>query len=201
MLDSNKIAIIILAAGESSRMHHLKQLLPWGETTLLGNAINMATASEADIVCVVLGAEANNIQSNIKSSKIEWILNKNWKEGMGSSIACAMNHVLTSEIKFDGVLLMLCDQPLVNSGYLNKIIDTFKKSDKGILATTYENSMGVPVLFHNRYFTELSKLSSKSGAKKVISSNPNDVIPFFAEGMKIDLDTKEEYEQALKLNT
>ncbi|NNL09848.1 MAG: NTP transferase domain-containing protein, partial [Croceitalea sp.] len=36
--DSKNIAILILAAGAATRMGKAKQLLPWGKTTLLGNA-------------------------------------------------------------------------------------------------------------------------------------------------------------------
>ncbi|WP_041632840.1 nucleotidyltransferase family protein [Maribacter sp. HTCC2170] len=198
MADSHKIAITILAAGESSRMHELKQLLPWGDTTLLGNAINVAGECEADIIYVVLGAKAAEVQARNEGIGAEWVLNKTWEEGMGSSIACAMNHILISGKKFDGVLFMLCDQPFISAEHLNRIIDIFRNSDKGIIGTTHANSIGVPVLFHNKYFEELSKLEGKTGAKKLISSNPDDVIQLFAEGMGIDLDTKEEYEQALK---
>ena len=57
MAETENIAVVILAAGESSRMQQSKQLLPWGTSTLLGNAINEALESNSEKVYVVLGAK------------------------------------------------------------------------------------------------------------------------------------------------
>ena len=37
-----KIAILIMGAGTSSRMKAIKQLLPWGDSTFIGNALKNA---------------------------------------------------------------------------------------------------------------------------------------------------------------
>ncbi len=57
MAETENIAVVILAAGESSRMKQAKQLLPWGTSTLLGNAIKEALESNSEKVYVVLGAK------------------------------------------------------------------------------------------------------------------------------------------------
>ena len=198
MAETDNIAVVILAAGESSRMKQAKQLLPWGKTTLLGKAIKEALQSNSEKVYVVLGAKATTIQMQFKSTDVNWILNKNWKKGMGSSISCAINYLLQSNMNYDGILIMLCDQPLIDADYINKMIATFKRSNKGIVATVYEHSNGVPVLFDKKFLEDLSNLEGNIGAKEIITANSNGVIAINPYGKEKDLDTLEEYQQALK---
>ena len=198
MAETDNIAVVILAAGESSRMKQAKQLLPWGTTTLLGKAIEEALQSNSKKVYVVLGAKAETIQMQFKSTEVSWILNKNWKKGMGSSISCAINYLVHLKTNYDGILIMLCDQPLIDADYINKMIATFKRSNKRIVATAYKHSNGVPVLFDKKYLEDLSNLEGNIGAKQIIAANSNGVIAINPNGKEKDLDTMEEYQQALK---
>jgi len=198
MAETENIAVVILAAGESSRMKQAKQLLPWGTSTLLGKAIKEAVQSNSKKVYVVLGAKAETIQMQCNSTDVTWVLNKNWKKGMGSSISCAINYLMHLNTNYDGFFIMLCDQPLIDAGYINKMISTFMKSNKGIVATAYKHSNGVPVLFDKKYLKDLSNLEGNIGAKEVIAANSNDFIAMNPNGKEKDLDTMEEYQQALK---
>jgi len=198
MAETQKIAVVILAAGESSRMRQAKQLLPWGKSTLLGNAIKEAVQSNSEKVYVVLGAKAETIQKQFNATEATWILNKNWKKGMGSSISCAINYILQSNMNYDGILMMLCDQPLIDADYINKMISTFERSNKGIVATAYKHSEGVPVLFDKKYLEDLSNLEGSIGAKQIIADNSKSVVAINPNGKEKDLDTMEAYKQALK---
>ena len=198
MAETENIAVVILAAGESSRMHQAKQLLPWGTSTLLGKAIKEALQSNSTKVCVVLGAKAETIQMHFTATEVTWILNKNWKNGMGSSISCAINYLVNLKTDNKGILIMLCDQPLIDADYINKMISTFKRSNKGIVATAYKHSNGVPVLFDKKYLDDLSNLEGNMGAKQLIGDNSKDVVAISPNGKEKDLDTLEEYQQALK---
>jgi len=85
---NKNITILILAAGASSRMGEAKQLLPWRDTTLLGNAISTAKTSRANEVLIVLGANADTIKAEVISKNITFLENKLWNLGLGSSISC-----------------------------------------------------------------------------------------------------------------
>ena len=198
MAETENIAVVILAAGESSRMQQAKQLLPWGTSTLLGKAIMEAKQSNSVKVFVVLGAKAETIQMQFNASDITWVLNKNWKKGIGSSISCAINYLIHLKTDYAGILIMLCDQPLIDADYINKMISAFKRSNKGIVATAYKHSNGVPVLFDKKYLEDLSNLEGNRGAKEIIAANSNNVIAINPNGKEKDLDTMEEYQQALK---
>lgn len=190
------IAIIILAAGASSRMDETKQLLPWKDTTLLGNAIRKAKDSNAKSVIVVLGAHAESIRKKIQD-EVEIVENTSWASGLGSSIACGTEFLLKSENKTNGLLIMLADQPLIDTRYLNSMMAAFSPEQE-IIATAYNNRAGVPALFSASYFGKLTKLKDDFGAKKIIDSNDSDVLVLNPGNKTADIDTKSDYENIIK---
>ena len=197
----SNIAVVILAAGDSSRMQRTKQLLPWGDSTLLGTAINAGLESNCEKVFVVLGSEAESIKSRHSDSQVHWLLNTKWKGGMGTSINCAVKHILGSDLIYEGILVMLCDQPYVDAKYLRGMIEVFENSRKGIVATAYKKRSGVPVIFHRKYFNELAGLAGDTGARIIVAEHERDTITMVPNGKEKDLDTFEAYQQALKNTT
>ena len=66
-----------------------------------------------------------------------------------------------------------------------------------IIATHYEKTLGIPVLFSSSFFSELIELKGDKGAKKIINKYPELVKKIdFTQG-KIDLDTVEDYQQLI----
>lgn len=185
------LAIIVLAAGASTRLGQPKQLVHWQGKTLLTSICETALAIENSGVIVVLGAHNEAIWPTIEHLPVQIVINDKWNEGMGSSIACGMAH-LTPDT--DAVLLLLCDQPFVSQTLLKNLVDTWQMSAQPIVAAQYGDTLGVPALFDRRCFEELSKLTGQQGAKSLISAKPERVaaVPF-PEGV-IDLDTQADLE-------
>jgi len=190
------IAIIILAAGCSSRMGQAKQLLPWGHTTLIGHSIKQAVDSDARKIFVVLGANYDKIESAIKGLPIIIIKNKQWQQGMGTSISAAIKEI--KSLPLEGTLFMLADQPQVDVELLNNLIISFKNSTKPIIATSYKNGAGVPAVFGKRYFEQLAQLSGDEGAKHLIANNRSDTKIIMPPNSLVDLDKMEDYTKLLK---
>ncbi|TSD66822.1 nucleotidyltransferase family protein [Inquilinus sp. KBS0705] len=185
-------AIVILAAGSSSRMGLPKQNLVYKGQTLLQAAIKNAV-SVSENVLVVLGANRENIEHTITDQHVNIIYNPNWPEGMASSISLAIDHIQTAYLQITSVLFMLCDQPFADEKILKQLIDTASATDKGIVACTYYEAVGVPALFKQKYFPYLLALKGKDGAKKLFELHADDVetIPFPLGN--IDIDTAQDY--------
>ena len=196
-LKSN-ISILILAAGESKRMGCIKQLLPWGDSSLLGNAIQIALQSKIEKITIVLGANAAIIKRKTDLSQVVTVVNKRWKEGMGSSISYGVKEVLDKEKETNAILVLLADQPYVTSEHLNLLTTSFIHNGKGIIATSNTNGVGVPVLFDKAYFEALLQLEGEKGAKQIITSSLNDSIVLEATALTTDLDTYGAYEEAFR---
>lgn len=197
MNNKPKIAMLILAAGEAKRMQAIKQLLPWKNTTLLGNTIEQGLNTKANDVFVVLGANSEKIKESISNYDIQIIENKNWKLGLGSSISCAINCFKDKQLNYDALLISLADQPLIPSEYYNLLIDQFSTNKEKIITSNIKNKPSVPAIFDASYFEALSKLNEDKGAKKLLQSVPNDVLIINTDIKLIDVDTDESYKAIL----
>lgn len=199
MSQSSNITIAILAAGASTRMGSPKQLLKWGNITLLEHAIHTAKQSIASRIMVVLGANAKGIASEIKDASVSVVINDEWQQGLGKSIACASSFMMNSEEKSDGLLIMLADQPFVTTEYLNKMMQQFSTNEKDVIATAYNTKQkGVPVLFGKAYFKELSQITGDDGAKSVIKIYDDLVKTIVPDFENVDIDTKADFNRFLK---
>lgn len=197
----SNIALVIMAAGASSRMGQPKQLLNWGDNSLISHSIKTAQNTNSKDIIVVLGANFDTIIKNIKHYKITVLNNKAWELGLGESIACAANYVLNLKTNIDGLLLVLADQPLIDSKHLNKMIQSFEVNTNQIIATSYGKEVtGVPVLFDSLYFETLSKLTGDEGAKSILKKYQKKVIALELEFENLDIDSKEDYNNLHKNN-
>ena len=187
------IAIIILAAGASTRFGSAKQLVQIDGKSLLEIALSVASDVSSNIV-VVLGANASLIKNEIKNHHVFTIQNDNWEEGMSSSIRCGLSFLLKEKSFVDAAIIMVCDQPYVTSSLIKKMIATYQESKKLIVASAYNNTIGTPVLFDKLFFSPLLLLKGKNGAKKIVEENMDSAVTVSFPLGNIDIDTKEDYE-------
>lgn len=187
----------MLAAGSSIRLGKPKQLLQYRGMTLLKHAIQEAANTNADAVIVVLGKNADLLTKEIDNKKVHVVVNKEWQEGMASSVRSGLNTLLKVMSSADAVIIMVCDQPYISASVLNDLITTQQKTGKLIVTCDYGEAIGPPALFHKIYFSELMKLKGDAGARKIIQNHNDEVATVFFVKGSIDIDTKEDYE-ALK---
>ena len=190
-------AIIILAAGASTRMGKPKLLLTYGSHSFVRHAAAVAAASICRPILVVLGAYANQLVTEIDNLPVWPVINERWADGMGSSIQVgveALNRYDRVE-NIKAVVLMLCDQPYVTTDVINDLVTVYHSSGKGIIASEYGGTLGVPALFGREYVAELATMSGAAGAKHIIAAHASDVVPVpFPKGVT-DIDTAEDYRQ------
>jgi len=191
----NNIAIIILAAGSSSRLGRPKQLLELNGKTLLQKSIETALNVSINVT-VVLCANENLVRPTISGFPINIILNENWISGMSGSIQTGMSALKNNE--FQAVLIMLCDQPFINASILKGMIEVFEKNKFPIVASEYEKKVGVPAIFDASFFQKLKMLKGQKGAKKLLMNNLDKTKSFMFENGKIDIDTEEDWQKIKK---
>ncbi|WP_431241969.1 nucleotidyltransferase family protein [Flavobacterium sp. P21] len=164
--DQNRIGIVILAAGNSSRLGQPKQLLGYKDSTLLKNTIAEASlVSDAKII-VVTGANNQLIEEELDPSIIKVSFNPDWESGMSSSIVNGLKKILNLYPDCENCIFAVCDQPYVSSLVFENLIEEHHKTRKGITASAYSGTLGTPVLFNKKYFDELLELKGQEGAKK-----------------------------------
>ncbi len=187
------IQLLLLAAGASRRMGEPKQLLSWGNNSIIGHQIQTLLATNKS-VSVVLGAHSKEIILAIEKFPISIFINEHWENGMGSSISVGVQQLLAKDPTIDGILISLIDQPLITTDHFKKILSLFQANKKQIIVSNSKNGWsGAPVLFDKIYFNELLKLQGDEGAK-VVTGKYNDFVKLIDAGNKlIDIDTPDAY--------
>jgi molybdenum cofactor cytidylyltransferase len=189
------VAIVILAAGASTRMGTPKQLLPYRGRSLLGHITIEAIASVCEPIVVVLGASAQQIQHEVNQFPVQVVENSHWTKGMSASIQTGIQWLNALTDNIEAVVLTVCDQPFVSAQIINQLVEAYYYTGKPIIASEYSGTSGVPALFSHRFFLELTDLKETEGAKQIIKKYSHEVFSIpFPEGA-IDIDTPNEYEK------
>ncbi len=189
-------AIVVLAAGNSTRLGSPKQLLPYQGTTLLGYTLQQLTSLPSCRVFVVLGAFSEKIKKEITALNVEIVLNPGWNSGMGSSLSKAVSEI-QKRGDFDSVLVTLCDLPLLGTEFYTSLLKFHHSNRNRITRTSYPNTKGVPVIFKSSYFPELTQLQGDEGAKPLLKVHTNSIADFLWKEPFFDVDTPESYQELL----
>ena len=192
-----EIPILLLAAGGSTRMGQPKQLLPWGNQTLIEHQIEILQDT-GNPINVVIGSNSDLVIPVIEKCPVNILVNTNWANGMGSSISLGINQIIQKFPNAKGVMITLLDQPLITTAFFKKMVDAYQPSSQQILVSHSASGWtGVPVLFDALYFKDLTQLKNDEGARKIIKRNEEHVILLEGGEMLEDMDTPEKYLQLL----
>lgn len=190
---ANKISLLILAAGSSSRLGQSKQLIKINGEPLLRKTALTALATDSQSVTVVLGYNFKQHQQVIQDLNIDLLHHVDWQNGMGSSIKAGVSHILKTHGDTQAIIILVCDQPYLTTEHLNLLITTYKNSGASIVASAYASTAGVPALFSKNVFSELLTLKDNQGAKKVLEKHAESIIEIEFPSGEIDIDTPSDY--------
>lgn len=186
---SASIPAIILAAGASRRLGQPKQLVQYQGETLLARTIRIAGESGAAPVIVVFGAHHEQISSAISFDCARAIFNRNWEQGIASSIHAGLEGVERIAPASSGALILPCDQLRLSAGHLRALLSAFASlPEPSIAASTYADVLGIPAVFPRSTFPELMALQGDTGARALLLNPPCPVIKIPFDGGEIDID-------------
>jgi molybdenum cofactor cytidylyltransferase len=184
---------LVLAAGGSSRLGRPKQLLPYGETTLLGHVLDTARACPFDQRIVAVGGAADEVRAEVDLRGLAVVVNEAYGEGCSSSIAAALAAV---DPRCDVLVLMLGDQPGVSAASVEALL---AGRDAAPLAVCrYDDGRGHPIAFARSVFPALADLHGDKGVWRLLDERAGDVREVPVPGrIPLDVDTQEDYEAVL----
>lgn len=186
-------AIILLAAGNSSRMGEPKQLLEIGGKSLVYRAAETALQTGWHPVIMVTGAYPGEIEKALAGLELDLVNNPDWLSGMAGSIKTGLNRALQTDPNLEAAVLMVCDQPHVTPTLLQQLFLTRRVSGAPVVASAYGETLGTPALFDRAVFPQLLALEGEAGAKKLIRALGSRVAQVdFPQG-EIDIDTPADY--------
>lgn len=188
---TSNIAVLIMAAGASTRFGSPKQLAILQGQTLVQRCIDSASAMSPHSVSVVLGANHRQIEPEVSGAQI--IVNQDWQQGLGSSIACGVKYI---DRDADAVLVLLADQVQISADHIVVMAEAFVGNN--IVCATYCGSRGVPAIFPRSVFSQLQALTGDNGAKAVLHNPPISVVEIALPEAALDINRVEDLSQLLK---
>ena len=194
-----RVSAVVLAAGKAERMGRLKQLLPFGDRTVIEAVVHTLLATDVDEIVVVLGCRADDVRAALADLPIRCVVNPDYEVGMFSSVLCGLAHVETDS---GGLMLLLGDQPQMRVSVAQAVLDRFRSTDKGIVIPEAEGNRGHPVAIDiERYGEAIRALDGSEGLKPVVRGHSADTELVLVQDDAIlrDMDTPEDYERELRL--
>ncbi|MEM4310774.1 MAG: nucleotidyltransferase family protein [Nitrososphaerales archaeon] len=185
------ISAILLAAGEGKRMERIKPLVKIKGKPMIQIIFDKIKAAKVDEKIIVLGFMADTIINLFHFEDSKLIINKNFREGMGSSLALGIKALDSSS---SACLIFLADKPFVSIETINRIIDIYYEYGGEIIVPCYKGDFGHPVLFDRKYYSELAKLKGDIGAKELLNKYADRLLKLEVndKGILIDIDTEED---------
>lgn len=150
------LGLMILAAGGSRRFGSPKQLATVDGETLLTRAARTAAAFPGRAV-IVLGAHRADLD-------VETVINDEWERGIATSVHAGVRALAGA----DAIVIALMDQPAIGAAQLRSLIAKYEQTGAPIVAAAYDDTIGVPALFHRSMFNELLALQGDEGARKLL---------------------------------
>jgi molybdenum cofactor cytidylyltransferase len=186
------IEIIILAAGNSSRLGQAKQFVKIDKESLLHRQCKLALNFTENITCV-FGYQHQKMIDEIAHLPVNCIINEHWQQGLSSSIAKGVSSLATGT---QAVMLLLVDQWQLNEDDLLLFFKQWQIDPNHIhtaIGQSNEVSVsGPPVIFPQQCFVHLSQLKQGNGAKSVIEQHAKILRTIHMPAAFIDLDTPEQ---------
>jgi molybdenum cofactor cytidylyltransferase len=149
------------------------------------------------MILVILGYRADEIASRITMPPRSRIrVNRDFRKGMSSSVKCGITN---SPPDAEAFMILLGDQPLIDTNVINKLIDSYRAGKHGIMIPVYNGRRGHPVIFDARYREELLFIGDQ-GAREVVYKHAADIFEVQIDSPNIlaDMDTPQDYQEAKK---
>ena len=189
---------LVLAAGMARRMGSTKQLLPFGDRTILQTVVDTLLGADLAGVAVVLGHDVDAVRESLRGRSVLCCVNDAYREGMFSSVLCGLQYLPGDA---DAVLIALGDQPQIELQVVQAVVQAYRAGDRGIVIPISGGKRGHPVLINlSRYRDEILRLSGDEGLKPVMRGHPRDTLEVSVddEGILRDLDTLKDYRAELE---
>jgi molybdenum cofactor cytidylyltransferase len=180
---------IVLAAGASTRFGSAKQLVRIDGRPILHTAVANAVDIAGHATTVVLGSGAADLAGLLRHTPASVIVNRDWAEGMGSSIRCAVAKLPGS---CAGALILLADQVAVTRDDLLRLAAAWRRNPDSIVAASYAATAGVPAIFPRWSFPALGELHGDQGARLLLHRHSDRLLRVPMSNAAVDIDTPED---------
>jgi molybdenum cofactor cytidylyltransferase len=190
-----RVTAVVLAAGEARRMGRTKQLLPWGDTTVLGQTLRNLQQSAVHDIVVVTGHEAEKVAAVSAAAGVASVHNPSFALGeMLSSLQVAVRQLAPGRA---AVLVVLADQPLIGPETIDRILHAYWQGKGHLVAPVHRGRRGNPVLIDRAFFAALLALPPGAAPRDLLRQYRRQLhlVEVASDNILRDLDLPADYER------
>lgn len=190
-----RVAALILAAGESSRMGVDKACLGYKNSTFLETILSTLRRAGLEHVAVVLGHHAEEIRRSVSLGDAKVVINPDSRRGQTSSLQTGLKALESPEV--DAIVLCLVDHPAVSAQTVRHLVDAFGQSRAPVVIPTHQGRRGHPVVIGRQLFAEIESLSLDAGADTVVRKyrGATQFVEVNDPGILLDIDDPNSYQR------
>lgn len=191
-----RVSAVVLAAGEAKRMGTLKQVLPWRDTTLIGQVVKNVLKSEANDVIVVTGAHSQRVVAALAGERVQFTHNANWQRGQSESVRAGLGAISAN---VGAAIFLLADQPNVSGQVIDALIGRWRETAAPIVAARVNGERANPVLFDRGVWRELQTLVGDTGGRAILDQYGDRIEWVDWDGSILgEADTPDDYDALIK---
>ncbi len=194
----SSVSAIVLAAGQSRRMGSPKMVLPWGETTVIGQVVGALASAGVDEIVVVTGGARQLVETALAHldlrSRIRTVFNVDYAQGeMLSSVQTGLRSL---DVTVEAALICLGDQPRIQVSVIGDILKVYAQGAQ-LVVPSYQMRRGHPWLVSRNLWPGLLALGRAQTLRDFLNLHA-DLITYLAvetDSVLMDLDTPEDYQR------
>ena len=187
------IAAVVLAAGFSRRMGRPKMILPWGDTTVIGQVVEVLQQAGLEEIVVVTGSARQEVELALRHRHVRCIFNQLYTEdNMAISLQVGLSALADS---VEAALVVLGDQPQIACEVVARLVQAFEKTRAKLIVPSYQQRRGHPWLVARSAWPAILALGPQETLRSFLNAYEAwiEYLPVESDTVLRDLDTPEDY--------
>lgn len=189
-----EVGALVLAAGASRRMGQPKMILPWGETTVIGQVVKTLLASGLTEINVVTGGSHTVVEEALEMFPVKVVYNPDYmNDDMVHSVRLGL---ISLNNNIQTALVVLGDQPQIQVDTILTLIEAYSTSAQPIIIPSYKQRRGHPWLVARSLWPKLLAMKPPVTMRDFININRDQILYVDVDTPEIlmDLDTPDDYQ-------
>jgi molybdenum cofactor cytidylyltransferase len=190
-----RVAGVVLAAGDSKRLGHSKQLIQWRGKPLVMHAVDAGLGAKLSPFVVVIGAEGEAVRKAVETEPVVIIENEEWSMGLSTSVRAGLVFV---EANSEAVIMLLSDMPFVGAKLVRALVQEHRRTLSPLVIPRVGTRRTNPVLFDRSTFSALRAVRGDQGGRNLFEQFSKSWVEC-EETNLFDLDTPEDLQRLREL--
>lgn len=189
-----RVGAVVLAAGRSTRMGRIKQILPWGAETMIGTVAQNLRAAGLQEIVVVTGAARAEVEAALTGQPVRFAFNPDFAV---SEMARSLQTGLWAlPENCSAVIVALADQPQIEPEVLRALLQRWRETQAPVVAPAFHGQRGNPLLLDRALWPELLGLPADANPRAALrAADPIELVPVETDSILRDIDTPDDYQR------